>query len=221
MLKRILRNSLISLLMTGAAYAAPPKIPDGLGVPLFTHRLPMPRDYAIEAMKARAVFMRFGNTLVRVYGTMSHRQLQNVIGAIDKIPVHLRGYCTDIYVTHDIGKLSLGNVTLSRIVGLGGDGRIVIDRNVLNTLSECQDVLYHEMGHNYDVSHGSIGCEAPWGVGESITEYGSSSNREDFAEFFMDVIKHYSEYIVRTELEWAKDPLASKKRVILSYICRE
>lgn len=219
MLARIVRNTILStMLLMGPAIAAPPKIGDGLGVPLFTRRLPLPRDYAIEAMKARAIFMRSGDILIRVYGTMSQRQLHNLTESLSKIPVSLKGYCTDIYVTHDIGKLAIGNVTLSRIVGLGGDGRIIIDRNVLSSVSECQEVLYHEMGHNFDVSHDSIGCEAPWGVGESLTEYGSTSNREDFAEFFMDVVKNYKEYQERTKEEWLKDKFAAKKLLMWSYL---
>lgn len=214
MLKRV---GLFAILLIGSSLAAPlPPISEGgVGVPLFSRRLSTNSLYAIESIKAGMNHLYLDGLDVRVYGKLTVSQFLNVSMALAHMPKHLRVYADDICVNHDIGKLTQDGKVIAIVVGYGGEGRIIIERDVLNSLKSAKDVLYHEAGHNYDRANGNPSLVEPWGTGESVTTYGSTCNRDDFAETFSDVLSNYNKYKERSSADWLKDPLAHKKQIIM------
>ncbi len=208
------------LLLMGSSLAAPlPPISEGgVGVPLFSRRLLNNNLYAVESIKAGTSHIYVEGLDVRVYGKLSVSQFFNISSAIAGMPKHLRVYADDICVNHDLGKLSQDGKVIAIVVGYGGEGRIIIEREVLNSLRSCKDVLYHEAGHNYDRANDNPSQAEPWGTGESVTTYGSTCSRDDFAETFSDVLCNYSKYKNRSDAEWLKDPLAYKKQLIMKIV---
>ncbi len=209
MLKRV---ALSLILLSGIVYADPTK---GVGVPLFTRRHASNDTYVIESIKQGVNHCYIDGLDVRVYGRLSPTAFLNIATAVAEMPKHLRIYADDICVNQDLGKATLNGKIVAIIVGLGGEGRIILEKRVLRTLNSTKDVLYHEAGHNYDRANGNPGAEAPWGIGDSVSEYGSSSNRDDFAETFTNVLLNLKEYSSRSEEDWKKDPLSPKKRIIM------
>jgi hypothetical protein len=175
----------------------------------------------VESIKKGQGHIYIDDLHIRVYGDATRWELIMIAKSLVLMPKKARIHASDIYLTTKIGKVvdDETGVIRGNIIGIGGDGRMVIDRTRLNTLKNAQEVLYHEAAHNFDICTGARKSEGfPWGCGASISNYGNTSPSEDFAEVMADVITNWAKYTNYSDEQWASEPCGFKKYAIIELL---
>lgn len=137
---------------------------------------------------------------VKVYGTASPRELENVsrslqrlqdVGAFEALP-------TEIHLRSRVGQFMDNGRPSGEVAGLGGAGdTMVIARGQAATQHGADHVVHHEVGHNLDGRRGWISGKGnvPFGKGASVSDYGAKNAAEDFAETHRVLVRDW-EHIV-------------------------
>lgn len=136
---------------------------------------------------------------VQVYGAATPEELGWIRQALSELPPVFRPYASKLYLSHHLGEVidPQGNVKLARGMSGNREGGIVLDREYMHEpgmgLRVTKNLLAHESGHNLDrvtgASHSPI-----WNQPGSVSEYGTRSPSEDFAETHRFVLENWAAY---------------------------
>jgi soluble cytochrome b562 len=131
---------------------------------------------------------------VAVFGIKDQKEADLIFQILEDSPIpDSLDHAKNIFVVDHIGHGTTPDwkPNGTYIAGLAGNnqGEIVVSREALRNLDSTKDVLYHEMGHNLDVTFGggrsygiSSAPESPFGTGTVVSDYARTNPAEDFAE---------------------------------------
>ena len=154
---------------------------------------------------------------IQVHGGATPQELAHIQQALQQMPPGARQYAADIYLNENLGQiLSAEGRPIGGVGGMAGDPgmRMVLDRKELRSLGSSRRLIYHEAGHNADIAIGATN-KAPWGrTGTSVSKYGKTNAKEDYAEVHRVVLQDWKRYQSMTPSQWARESEALKKMEI-------
>lgn len=157
----------------------------------------------------------------KIYGQSPRRlgkwEVERIQQALKDVPPAARAHTREIYLSDDIGEFLAPGAVKAPVLGLGGDGVIIMDRSTLRQADGGRHVLYHEMGHNMDTGVGRVSANGPWGKGSSVSKFGETTAAEDLAEVHAEVLARFDELSRLPREAWKSEVAAEKKMVILRH----
>lgn len=142
---------------------------------------------------------------ITVYGGPSQGELERLREILAGAPDEARQRVNILYLSRDLGDLE----------GIAEGVELLIDRDNLDSRDRARSLLYHELGHLLDERCGRASSRAPWGSGRSVSEYGSRSALEDFAETHRVVLEQWDRLRGLDQPAWRDEDCAEKKLSIL------
>ncbi len=131
---------------------------------------------------------------VALYGIKNPNDAETIFKSLQDVPVtDSLENSRSIFVVDHIGHGTTPDwqPNGTYIAGLAGNnqGEIGLSREALSSVDNAKNTLYHEMGHNLDVSRGggytygiSKAPESPFGTGTYVSDYAATNAQEDLAE---------------------------------------
>ncbi|ODT62322.1 hypothetical protein ABS71_15895 [bacterium SCN 62-11] len=149
---------------------------------------------------------------IKIHGGASPTQLALLRTALEAMPPGARIYATDISLCENLGEtLTPEGEHDAGVGGLAGSTQIVLNSQRLETRAAVQRLLFHEAGHIADNQLGSISQKPPWGGDTSVSRYGSTNSKEDFAETHRVVLADFPRYSSMSASDWAEESECEKK----------
>ena len=152
---------------------------------------------------------------IKVHGGATPRELDMLRAAIQAMPPGARVYAQDITLADNLGEaLGPNGESKSDVGGLAAGGQIALNRNYLKNQYSTNRLVFHESGHVADTQNLNLSSRPPWGQESSVTIYGQSNQKEDFAETHRVVLFDFERYSSMSAAEWACESQAEKKMQI-------
>ncbi|MBN9417459.1 MAG: hypothetical protein J0I12_18570 [Candidatus Eremiobacteraeota bacterium] len=161
---------------------------------------------------------------IKTHGSenLNQTQMDNLRNGIEKLPPAMQGVAKSLYFDKDLGYADSANRPSPRanVAGLASpdQGAIGFRADSLNNADQARDLVAHEYSHLFDSANGNVSSQAPWGNADSVSSYGRTNNREDFAETGANVVGDLDRYRNMTAEQWAAEPQAAKKQQFLSLL---
>lgn len=153
---------------------------------------------------------------------LNQTQTDNLRNGIEKLPAVMQNLPKSLYFDKDLGYLDSANTSSPRqnVAGLASanEGAIGFRADSLNNPDHAKDLVAHEYSHLFDNAMGNPSAQAPWGNADSVSSYGRTNNKEDFAETGANVVGNLDRYRNMTADQWAAEPQAAKKQQFLSLL---
>lgn len=154
---------------------------------------------------------------IHVHGHTTPQQLEYLRAALEAMPAQARVYAREICVSDTLGEtLDEHGQTRSKIAGLAGEHQIALSRHNLTSGFRTQRLVYHEAGHRAERALSQLQSDAGWGDGTSVSHYGRTNAREDYAETHRVVLMDFPHYQRMSASDWAGESQARKKMQVVA-----
>lgn len=148
----------------------------------------------------------------KIHGAPSEKELGFLRKAIENMPPAARVHAQDISLADSVGEmLTPGGEIKSGVGGLAAGKQIALKRGNLTNQFNTNRIVFHEAGHVADTTYRDLSNSPPWGRDSSVTTYGQTNPKEDFAETHRVVLADFERYSTMTAAEWACESQLEKK----------
>lgn len=137
---------------------------------------------------------------LKISGAPTPQEIERVRDSVMAMPPQARANARDISLSNDLGQIYSRGMNQQPISGVGGmagtrDGSMVIDRNSLTSPEAANYLIHHEAGHNLQAASGYDVTNPVWSaIPGSVSDYGSNSREEDFADTHRYLMGNWDSY---------------------------